>query len=71
MSDTVRSDMFDKAALLDAALSGTRIPLVRDVGFIFPVASPADLFLTLQLNTNYIALSCVQTILDWDARLHI
>jgi hypothetical protein len=71
MTDTVRSAMFDKRALLAAALSGTRIPLARDVGFILPVASPAGIFLTLQLNTNYIALNCVQTMLDWDARLHI
>ena len=71
MPETVRSAMFDKSALLTAAAAGTRIPLARDVGFVLPVATPAGLFLTLQINTGYIALACVQTLLDWDARLHI
>jgi hypothetical protein len=71
MPDTVRSAMFDKTALLDAALSGTRIPLARGVGFVLPVASPAGIFLTLHLNTNYIAMGVVQNIIDWDARLRI
>lgn len=71
MPDTVRSAMFDKAALLDAALSGTRIPLARGVGFVLPVSSPAGIFLTLHLNTNYIAMGVVQNIIDWEARMRI
>jgi hypothetical protein len=71
MHETLRSAMFDKRSLLAAAAAGTRIPLARDVGFILPVATSAGLFLTLQLNTQYIACACVQTMLDWDNRLRI
>jgi len=71
MPETVRSAMFDKTALLAAAAAGTRIPLARDVGFVLPVARDAGLFLTLFLNTEYISLVVVQSLVDWDARLRL
>jgi hypothetical protein len=66
MPDAARSAMFDRTALLAAADAGTRIALARNVGFVKPVRTDAGIALTLHLHTDYLAMACVQVMLNWD-----
>jgi hypothetical protein len=65
MPDAVRSAMFDKHALLACAAAGSRIPLARGFGFVEPVHSDAGIHLALHLNTSYLSMACLQTMMDW------
>ena len=71
MPDAARTPMFDKTALLAAADAGTRITLARNVGFILPVHTDAGLSLTLHLHTDYLAMACVQVMLNSDRQARV
>ena len=71
MPDAARTPMFDKTALLAAADADTRITLARNVGFILSVHTDAGLSLTLHLHTDYLAMACVQVMLNSDRQARV
>ena len=69
--DAVRSTLFDKAALLSFAETATSIPLSHNIGFVLPVRTDYGIQLTVHLNTSYICMTCIQTMVDLDNRLRL
>lgn len=64
MFDVVRSALFDKTALLACIDNGRRIPLSGNIGFVLPRRTDFGVQLTLHLNTSYISMTCIQTLVD-------
>jgi hypothetical protein len=71
LPEVVHSAMFDTRALHLFADKGMRITLSRDMGFVLPVHSDAGVRLELYLNTFYISLACVQTMLHFQHYLRL
>jgi hypothetical protein len=71
LSDPVRSTLFDKASLLSFAETATSIPLSHNIGFVLPVRTDYGIQLTVHLNTSYICMTCIQTMVDLDSRLRL
>jgi hypothetical protein len=71
LPEVVHSAMFDTRALHLFADAGMRIPLSRDMGFVLPIHTDAGVRLELYLNTFYISMACVQTMLHFQHYLRM
>jgi len=71
LPEVVHSAMFDTRTLRLFADACVRIPLSRDMGFVLPVHSDAGVRLELYLNTEYISMACVQTMLHFQHYLRL
>ena len=67
----MHSAMFDARALQLFADAGMRISLSSGIGFVLPVHSDAGVRLELYLNTFYISMACVQTMLHFQHYLRM